>query len=205
MEKTSRVVLVAGGLSLALFGWGCNPFQAAQDKISEKVGESVAETVLGKATGGNVDIKNDGSEYSFTDNKNGGTASFGEDVKLPAGFPTNAILYPGAVNKGVTMNTKDHKSVWVMQETTDDVKKVTDWYASETKSKGWKEDSNMSFSGSSLISWSKEGEKLGLSAAPGEDENVGKTTLIMTWTEEKSADTSSDTDSGDTSGEEATE
>lgn len=191
MQNVSRLTLVVGGLSLALFGWGCNPFQAAQDKVNEKIGEKVAEGVLGKVTGGNVDVSGGGKNVTYTDNKNGGTASFGEDVQLPDGFPSSVILYPGAKNTGVTMNNKDQKSAWVMQETTDEVKKVTDWYASETKSKGWTEDSNMNFSGSALISWSKGGEKLGLSASPGEGENAGKTTLIITWSEEKAADAGS--------------
>ncbi|GEM_PF-571015 len=207
--KTSRVALVVGGLSLALFGWGCNPFQAAQDKVNEKIGEKVAEGILGKATGADIDLNNGGEDVTFTDNKNGGTASFGEDVKLPDGFPSSAILYPGAKNKGVTMNTKDNVAVWVMQETADDVKKVADWYASETKSKGWTEDSNMNLGGSALVSWSKDGEKLGLSATPGENEEAGKTTLIVTWTEEKKADATSDDSGSDasdtTAGEEATE
>ena len=48
MEKTSRVVLVAGGLSLALFGWGCNPFQAAQDKIDATQADKAAKAAEGE-------------------------------------------------------------------------------------------------------------------------------------------------------------
>lgn len=182
----SKSALIVGAAVLSLFGWGCNPFQAAQDKINEKIGETVTEGVLEKVTGGNVDVKNGGEEVTFKDEKTGGSMSFGENVKLPDDFPKEALLYPGAAVKGVTMSLKEGTTSWVMLETADDTTKVSDWYVKEAKDKGWTEDSNMNFDGTVMRTWSKndETEKIGLTVSAGTGDQVGKFSIITTYTKE---------------------
>lgn len=175
---------------MSFYGLGCNPFQGAKDKINEKIGESVAEGLLGKATGGKVDIKEDGGQVVFTDNKTGGSVAFGEDVKLPDDFPKNVPIYPGSKIGGVTVSKQNNPSAWVVLSSEDEVKKLVDWYADQTKSNGWKEESSLSLDKTEVRTYSKDNEKLGLNVMPSEDETKGKSSAIITWEQEVKADDS---------------
>lgn len=192
-KKTSVAFAAVALGSLALFGFGCNPFQSAKDKMNEEIGEKVAEGVLGKVTGGKVDLENDSGQVTFKDNKTGGTAAFGEDVKLPDDFTKNLPIYPGSKISGVTTNKENGESAWVMMATQDEVKKVAEWYGAQAKSAGWKEESNMTLDKLETRTYSKGNERLSFSANPS-DEEKGGTTIIATWTmEDKAADDSSET------------
>jgi hypothetical protein len=181
MFKNARWAVVPMLGALVFFGFGCNPFQKAQDSINQKIGEKVTEGILEKATGGKVDVKKDGEQVTFKDNKTGAVSAFGEDVKLPDGFPKSLPMYPGAKISGVTMTQEKEQSAWVMFSAGDEVKKVVDWYAQQTKDAGWKEDSSMTLGTMETRSYTKGNEKISLNASVNEDATKGKTTAILTW------------------------
>ncbi|MFH1078089.1 MAG: hypothetical protein V1745_02285 [Patescibacteria group bacterium] len=174
MSKTSIAAFSLVASSLVLFGWGCNPFQAAQDKIAEKVAEGMVEN----ATGADVDLST--NSVTVTDDKTGTTASFGEDVKLPDDFPSDMPMYPGAKLTGVTLSRTDGISGWVTMTTADEIKKVVDWFAEEMKGKGWTTESSMTVNGSEYRSWKKD-ETTTLTVNLTKDADTGETSLIATY------------------------
>jgi len=188
MSKTARTLVIPVLCLLAFYGFGCNPFQKAQDKINQQIGEKVAEGIIGKATGGKVDIQNGGNQVTYKDNKTGATSAFGEDVKLPDDFPKTVPIYPGSKINGVTTSKENGQSAWVMMTTNDEVKQVVDWYVGQTKGGGWKEDSSLSFNNAETRTYSKGNEKMALTVTLSNDQSKGKTSLIVTWNlEEKAA------------------
>jgi len=193
MSKPAYWLLVPVLGAMVFFGFGCNPFQKAEEKINQKIGEKVAEGILEKTTGGKVDIKDGGEQVTFKDNKTGTVSAYGEDVKLPDGFPKSVPMYPGAKISGVTLNQEKEQSAWVMYTAGDDVKKVVDWYGQQTKDAGWKEDSSLSMGTIETRSYSKDKEKISLTVSPNDDESKGKTTVILSWSVQKEA---AATDSG---------
>ncbi|CAN5901984.1 hypothetical protein BH11MYX4_BH11MYX4_57460 [soil metagenome] len=87
------------------------------DKIQEKVAQKAAEKAVESASGGSVAVTNGTSGgVTVTDPSTGATAVSGAAVKLPAGWPANVPIYPGAAirnaltspsGKTVTLATKD--------------------------------------------------------------------------------------------------
>lgn len=188
MLMNARWMVVPMLGALVFFGFGCNPFQKAEDKINQKIGEKVAEGILEKTTGGKVDIKDGGDQVTFKDNKTGTISAYGEDVKLPDGFPKQIPMYAGAKISGVTLNQEKEQSAWVMYSVKDDVKTVTDWYAKQTKDAGWKEDSSMTLGELETRTYSKDKEKISLSVSANDDAEKGKsTTVILSWSVQKEA------------------
>lgn len=190
MIRMPRAALALCAASLVFFGWGCNPFQAAQDKINEKI----AGSILGQATGQKVDVS--GQNVTVTDKKTGESVSYGEDVKLPDDFPKDAMIYPGAKIVSSSLSRMNGVSAWAMFTSADPVKTVVDWYAKQMKDKGWKETMNISTNGSEVRSYEKDTLTLSLNAAPDEEEK-GKTTVVVSY-EERAADGGS---SGDAASE----
>lgn len=175
-------LLVLGALaSLAFYGFGCNPFQKAQDKINEKIGENIAEGLLGKVTGGKVDIKEDGNQVTYKDEKTGESTAYGEDLKLPDDFPKSILIYPGVKIGGMTITKQGNPSAWVMFSSADGPKQVVDWYTKEAKAKGWTQESSMTIDKSEVRTYSKGNETLGVNIMPSDDETKGKTSAIITW------------------------
>lgn len=67
------------------------------DKIQEKLAQKAAEKAVESASGGSVAINNGTSGgVTVTDPSTGATAVSGATVKLPAGWPANVPIYPGA-------------------------------------------------------------------------------------------------------------
>jgi hypothetical protein len=187
-QSISIALVISALAALSLYGFGCNPFQAAKDKINEKV----TEGILGQVTGGKVDIKNGGTQVTYKDSKTGGTTAFGEDVKLPDDFPKSVLIYPGSKISGVTVSHENGESAWVMFYANDEVSKVVEWYGKETKEKGWKEESNLAYEQTVMRTYSQGNETMSVNVGPSDDASKGKSTVIVTWElQPKASDTSS--------------
>lgn len=180
-QYVSSLLVVGALASLAFFGAGCNPFQSAKDKISEKIGENVAEGLLGKATGGKVDISKGGNEVTYKDEKTGDTTAYGEDLKLPDDFPKSVLIYPGAKIGGVTMTKQGNPSAWIVISSADEPKQMVDWYTKETKAQGWTQESSMTIDKAEIRTYSKGNETLSMNIMPSDDATKGKTSAIITW------------------------
>ncbi len=121
--------LAALGISLLVLVSGC-------DKIAEKLGQKVGEKAVEGASGGDVKVDTSSGSVSVTDKKTGTTSTGGDNVKLPAGWPSNVPLYPGA-RIGHAMVSGSTKSVTLV--TKDPPAKVAEFY----KKSGLKLESDM--------------------------------------------------------------
>lgn len=101
--------LAALGLSMLVLVTGC-------DKIAEKIGQKAGEKAVEGASGGEVKVDTSGGQVTVTDKKTGTTSVGGDNVALPAGWPANVPVYPGArighalvsgKNMNATLVTKD--------------------------------------------------------------------------------------------------
>ncbi len=106
------------GISVLFLVSGC-------DKLAEKLGRKAAEKAVEGASGGDVKVDTSGGDVSITDKKTGTTSTGGENVKLPAGWPSNVPIYPGA-RIGHAMTSGTTKSATLL--TKDPPAKVVDFY-----------------------------------------------------------------------------
>jgi predicted small secreted protein len=136
MNKTSAA-LFAPLLAVSLMGAGCNPFSGVQDKINQKIGETIAEKIIETGSGGKVDVDADGGSFSFKDPKTGETVALGTNVKIPDGFPTDIPRYNGAL-PSIASLTKDQKRA-VLAVTIFDVEPVVlaEWYEKQILANGY--------------------------------------------------------------------
>jgi hypothetical protein len=166
------VPFVAATAALVFMGAGCNPVASVQ----QKVGQVVTEGIVNQATGGKVKLDENNNTVSFTDDQNGGSVAFGDNVSIPKDFPKDAPIYPGAKAMGVVMSRSGDNSSSATLKSNDDVKTVIAWYA--TKLGSWKQDASFSSDGTEIRSYSNAGAKFALTVAPG-DNNSGSTLSLV--------------------------
>lgn len=102
-------------LALAITGL---VFLSGCDKLTEKLGQKAGEKAVETAAGGDVKVNTNGNgTVTVTDKKTGTSVQGGNGpVSLPAGWPSNVPIYPGATvrnavvgqnGKNATIATKD--------------------------------------------------------------------------------------------------
>jgi hypothetical protein len=82
----------------------------------------------------NVQMSEDGKSFAIQ-GKNGEMMQVGENAQLPADFPKNMPIYPGAKIQ-TSVGSKDGMSVTFLVENTG-VEKVRAWYTEELAKTGW--------------------------------------------------------------------
>lgn len=184
MNYHKTLPLAAALASVALMGWSCNPFQAAQEKAEQKVADSIAGGILSKATGGKVDLDTDSGQVQYRDNKTGNTVAFGEDLKLPKDFPGDVPIYGGAKISAVSTN-KNEGSANVTLTSEDAKDKVLKWYEDKMKSDGWEEENSSTMNNVDFREYTKGQVKLAVSVWPNEDEGKSGTFVTVSRTEDK--------------------
>ncbi len=110
------------GLCLVLLVTGC-------DRIQEAIANKAAEKAVEGASGGPVKIDTSSGGTTVTDPKTGTTVTSGAAVKLPAGWPANVPVYPGATIRNALASPSGKTATLV---TKDPAAKVADFY--KTKS-----------------------------------------------------------------------
>ncbi|MCE9585818.1 hypothetical protein K8R04_00680 [Candidatus Uhrbacteria bacterium] len=137
MINKSTAALLAPLLAMSVMGIGCNPFAKVQDKINQKIGESIAEKIIETGSGGKVDVDAESGGLSFKDPKTGESVAFGVNVKIPAGFPTDIPRYEGS-EASIASLTKDGKRA-VLAVTVRDVEsaKLAEWYEARILASGF--------------------------------------------------------------------
>ncbi|MCI0479754.1 hypothetical protein L0Y59_04365 [Candidatus Uhrbacteria bacterium] len=174
----SRMALPAFSLvaaSLVLFGWGCNPFQSAQ----EKIGEKLAEGMLERSTGADVDI--DKGTVTVKDEETGRETTIGQGAELPKDFPDDVPMYPGAVLTGSGISRNEGVNAWAMMTTDDGTSEVAEWYADELEGKGWTSVSSMTVDGTEYRAWEKD--EATVTATVVKDEESGATNVAVSYME----------------------
>jgi len=189
-------------MALAGFGFGCNPFQSAQDKISEKVSEKFAEGVLGEAAGGKVDIDTNSNTVNFKDNKTGSEMAYGDDVRIPGDFPKEIKIYPGSKANSVVLSRKDDQASSVTLVTSDSVADVAAWYDKQMAEASWKSGQSMSFNGVENRSYDKDKAHIALTVSSDTDEKK-ETYIFLSYSVGTVAKT--DDNASDKGGEEPVE
>ena len=124
-----RIILCAVACSLVAY-IGCG----------KKAEEKVIEKIIEKESGGKADVDISDESISIKTEDGEATLHAGENVKLPADFPKDILVYKGADVK-MTMEVPQGKSVTFL--TKDDVSKVAEAYKKEMAGKGWKKEMAM--------------------------------------------------------------
>lgn len=187
MNTKHIIPLVSVAAVIMLFGAGCNPFQAAQDKLEQKVADSVASGVLSKATGGKVDVNTDKGQMNFKDNKTGSSVSIGENMDIPDDFPKDVPIYPGAKASSIMTSTSE-KTANATLTSGDEATKITKWYEDKFKSEGWTEDNSSTINDVEVRSYTKDLVKVTLSVWPNKDEGKTGSFITLSRSEEKASE-----------------
>ncbi|MEK7174494.1 MAG: hypothetical protein AAB759_02445 [Patescibacteria group bacterium] len=137
---------------------------------SRFAGKSASERTLESLTGGKVNVDSGSGEVTVKTDEGTWVGS----NKLPADFPSDVPLYPGAkVQSSVSAAQEQGGGNYVGLETSDAAASVASWYKAEIVANGWKVTLNMDASGSSLLGGSKDNRELMVTVS----EDGGKTTI----------------------------
>lgn len=187
MNTKHIVPLVSVVAAISLMGLGCNPFQAAQEKMEQKVADSIAGGVLSKATGGNVNLDTEKGQMKFKDNKTGSTVSIGENMEIPEDFPKDVPVYPGAKANSIMTSTTE-KTANATLTSGDDAVKITKWYEEKFKGEGWTEENSSTINDVEVREYSKDQVKITLSIWPNKDEGKTGSFITLSRSEEKASE-----------------
>ncbi len=171
-------------------GLGCNPIASLQNKVKDKVAENVAERVLENAGGGKFDVDLNGTNgdnggLTVRDNKTGDFYMTGSNVTIPNDFPKDVPHYSGATTLAVSF-TKKTNSGFLLEQTTDDVTKVADWYKSQLQGAGFTNDTDMDAGPAKIMSFKKGNVTVSVSIT--RDEETSKTSIQAARDEESAAE-----------------
>ena len=164
--KLSRVMPFVGALSAVSFmGFGCNPVASLQ----QKVGDAVTNKIVDSVTGGKVNVDSGSKQVTYKDNTTGSSVAYGENVTIPADFPKDVPVYPGAKAIGVVMTKTGDQGASLTLKTDDDTAKVIAWYEDQLKA-SWKQDSSFTANDTEIRSYSKGTAKIALTVSPGDND-----------------------------------
>ncbi len=157
-NKTLLIVVVILVVLLAVGGLVAKKLS---EQASKMVGTKLAEKMIETAAGGkaDVDIKDDG----LTVRTNEGSFSVG--TELPADFPKDIPLYPGAkVTYSGTNSSDNGGGVGATFSTADDYTQVAAFYTRELPANGWTVDSTQNIAGTTVMSAKKDTRTLAVTA-----------------------------------------
>ena len=168
---TKKPLVAVAFASLALLGFGCSPTQMIADKLSEKAAEGIINSQLGGE--GKVDLSNGTMNVKSKD----GNVSYGENVKLPADFPSDVPAYE---SMKIVMVTSKDKTASYLGTSTDKSDTVSDWYLKTLQSKGWKKTSDQAIIGSLYYQFEKDTRTLTVAVGGDQEADPIETTITLT-------------------------
>lgn len=171
LTKTMHMkpVTLAALASIAMFGFGC---KSPTEAITEKLTEKAVEGYVNSKIDGSVDFGDGTVTYSG----DGVNAAYGEGAKLPADFPTDVPVYPGASLLMASVSSKDNTAS-LMANSKDASSKVTAWYADALKSKGWSQGLEQDLGSAWYRQFTKDARELMVSIA-GDDQGTTITVSV---------------------------
>ncbi|MBN2081636.1 hypothetical protein JW859_05435 [bacterium] len=130
------IILIAAAGLLVLAG--CN-------RLGEKAGERIAERAMERATGEKVDIDvNQDGGATITHTEDGSVTTLGADAKLPAGWPAEVPVYPGAELIAATeVNEEGNQGFHLGLKTADSGEDVLAFYRDKMAAAGYQEQQSM--------------------------------------------------------------
>jgi hypothetical protein len=159
----NRLALLASLASLLLVGAGCG------QTIAENVTERRINSELG--TNGSVDI-DDGTVNIKT---NEGVFTTGSNVKLPADFPSEIPVYPGANVLSASTMAADNSGSLVLS-TPDKQDAVMAWYGD--KLSGWTKVGTNIYGAQTMVQYKKDEAEMTVMTG----ESDGMTSMTVIWT-----------------------
>ncbi len=175
--KVLFAAIAAIMMPVVFFGAGCNPFQSAQEKASEKIAEKMLESMGGENM--DIDLQEDGATVKIKDDQGGGEMFFGEDVAIPDDITDVVLSYPGAIAISVIRDLGGSTGAMVSLKTKDEAKDVIGWYEKEYTSKDWTKTQTVSINDAEMRGFEKDGAQLLVTVGPNEEE--GGSVITISW------------------------
>lgn len=145
--------------------------------LFSKIGLNFMKKGIEQKTGISMDTA--GKSLTLKDSKTGAEVNFGGEAKIPAGFPKDFPLYPGATVEGNVSGVENQagKGFWLILGTKDDAAKVTAFYTANLPKNGWTVSSTMNLGPSSTWEITK-GDTSG-SVIVGSDEKTKGASIVV--------------------------
>lgn len=153
-------------ITLALVLSGCGK------SVSEKVGEKAAEKLLEAQSGGKADVDLSGGNIKVETDE--GKMESGEDVKLPADFPSDVYVIDGKIKS--TIADQGSEGYTISIETDKSIGDVSAVYQEKFKADGWKITGTMNFGDSATVAAEKDDRTASVILG----QTDGKTNVIIT-------------------------
>lgn len=168
--------LVVSVLSLLAFGIA---FAVAGKLIFSPLGEGFLKNTFEKTTGIKIQNGENGANLSVINQKTGESVELGEG-KIPANFPKDFPLYPGATPSGSAVGSEKAtgKGFWLLLESNDSLLKVTSFYDDQLEGKGWTVEEKNTMGDGSVYKVKKE--KLMGNVIISWNKKDAKTTILIT-------------------------
>ena len=184
MQMPRIIPLVTLFLAVALMGFGCNPFQKAQEKMQQAAADKIAGGILSRASGGKVSVNSESGQFTYKDNKTGSEMTIGENAKIPDDFPKDVLIYSGAKATSVLWN-KTEGSANITLNSGDDAALVLKWYEDRFKGDGWKEEQSTSYNNVEMRQYTKDKVTVTVTVWPNAEEGKTGTFMTLSRSEEK--------------------
>ena len=160
-------LLIGACSAVILLGAGCVP---SPKNLIENAVENKINSELGAKAG--IDIKDNG--FTINDQANGGTTSFGENVKLPDDFSKEVVIMDGATISGASTSKEGD---WVLYSVSKSPAEVIAWYKDQLTASGWDKYGSTSSTGEETGAFTKGEAWMNVVASAGDD---GKTDVTVT-------------------------
>lgn len=165
-KKLKFFFLFPAMIILSVFLSGCGK------SLSQKASEKAAEKLIETQSGGKADV--DISKGNIKVETDEGKVESGEDVKLPADFPTDVYVIEGKIKS--TISDQDNGGQTISIETDKSVAEISAIYQEKFKADGWKITGTMNFGDSATVAAEKDDRSASVIA--GKSDN--KTSIVIT-------------------------
>lgn len=139
--------------------------------VGKKTAETISEKTIEQATGGKVDISNDGKTTTIETDE--GEVTIGKN-EVPDSFPSDVTVYKGSE---VIASAEAEGDITLQLKTSDSVSMVNGFYKSDLSKNGWKETSSVDYLGTFTITAEKGEKQVSVVIATAETDN--KTTILI--------------------------
>jgi len=154
-------------------------FVVAGKMIKSSIGQGFFKQMIEEKTGVKIENGKNGNGMAITDKKTGESLTIGEG-KIPANFPKDFPLYPGATPGGSAVGSEKAtgKGFWLLLESKDALSKVVSYYDEQMEGKGWTVEETNTLGDGSMYRVKKE--KLIGTLILSWDKKDAKTTILIT-------------------------
>ena len=175
MRLSAKLVTCLFAAPLAFGVMGCGKIA---EKIQEKVVEKAVEKSIEAKSGGQVQVDLEGKKLSAVSKSGKQVTAIGESATLPADFPKQVPLYPGAALNVSHADNSGAPKYALMYTAGDSPDKVTAFYKDELKSFKLEQETNMG-SGRNLLFTDKAQAKLRVQLIIGKGEGDNGSTVML--------------------------